>query len=140
MEGIFFPGSILYYAYGAVSLSSDPAGCSFSVLQMCDQPGSVSSCAPDAEIYRGPVRVWRDHIRAGREAVEGRVFYGTNSKRNRSYPVYRAESYGLQEEGEELCLWAREGNAKTVIMIRVKNINPIRIIRKERMYAERKVL
>lgn len=80
MEGIFFPGSILYYAYGAVSLSSDPAGCSFSVLQMCDQPGSVSSCASDAEIYRGPVRVWRDHIRAGREAVEGRVFYGTNSK------------------------------------------------------------
>ena len=86
MEGIFFPGSILYYAYGAVSLSSDPAGCSFSVLQMCDQPGSVSSCAPDAEIYRGTVSVRRDHIRTGREAVEGRVFYRTNSKEKQILP------------------------------------------------------
>lgn len=86
MEGIFFPGSILYYAYGAVSLSSDPAGRSFSVLQMCDQPGSVSSCAPDAEIYRGTVSVRRDHIRTGREAVEGRVFYRTNSKEKQILP------------------------------------------------------
>ena len=86
MEGIFFPGSILYYAYGAVSLSSDPAGCSFSVLQMCDQPGSVSSCAPDAEIYRGTVSVRRDYIRTGREAVEGRVFYRTNSKEKQILP------------------------------------------------------
>ena len=86
MEGIFFLGSILYYAYGAVSLSSDPAGCSFSVLQMCDQPGSVSSCAPDAEIYRGTVSVRRDHIRTGREAVEGRVFYRTNSKEKQILP------------------------------------------------------
>ena len=86
MEGIFFPGRILYYAYGAVSLSSDPAGCSFSVLQMCDQPGSVSSCAPDAEIYRGTVSVRRDHIRTGREAVEGRVFYRTNSKEKQILP------------------------------------------------------
>ena len=86
MEGIFFPGSILYYAYGAVSLSSDPAGCSFSVLQMCDQPGSVSSCAPDAEIYRGTVSVRRDHIRTGREAVEERVFYRTNSKEKQILP------------------------------------------------------
>ena len=86
MEGIFFAGSILYYAYGAVSLSSDPAGCSFSVLQMCDQPGSVSSCAPDAEIYRGTVSVRRDHIRTGREAVEGRVFYRTNSKEKQILP------------------------------------------------------
>ena len=83
----------------------------------------------------------------------GEIIYGQEGKlskeeyfteriqrRNRSYPVYRAESYGLEEEGEELCLWAREGNAKTVIMIRVKKINPVRIIRKERMYAERKVL
>lgn len=61
-------------------------------------------------------------------------------KKNRAYPVYRAERYGLREEGEELCLWAREGSSKTVIMIRVKNINPVRIIRKERMYAEGKVL
>ena len=86
MEGIFFPGRILYYAYGAVSLSSDPAGCSISVLQMCDQPGSVSSCAPDAEIYRGTVSVRRDHIRTGREAVEGRVFYRTNSKEKQILP------------------------------------------------------